>query len=979
MLWARLSHSLILSFSHSLIFSFSHFFIFSFSLLLLSSCSTKKNTSATRFFHATTARFNTIYNGQVSYIEGVEAQERGHQDDYTRLLPMIISTNKSTAGMGKSNFDNAILKCEKAIKLHSIKKRPTVKSGKKLSAKDKEFRSRKEFNPYLRHAWLMMGKAQFQKGEFIEAASTFNYVIRLYSTQPEVASVARAWLARCYVALEWPYDAEDVLDKMKRDSITPAGQRELAITQASYLIATEQYEKAIPALRKAIKFTKHKSQRSRLNFLMGQMQRELHQDKDAYKSFARVIRSNPPYELAFNARILQTEVMSGQSAKAMIKKLQRMAKSDKNKDYLDQVYYAIGNIWLSTGDTLKCIGAYEKGVEESTKSGAAKAMLLLRLSQIYWEREQYVDAQRTYAQCIAILDKEHEEYTESEWRSKALDEAGPHLAAVKLQDSLQELAKMPEDERLAAIDRVIEALKKKEKEEAKKAAQNGTAPTGNTGAQQTALNRNTATPTAVPTSQNRGAWYFYNPQTVMAGKQAFQRQWGNRKNEDNWRRSNKTVATNGEFEEYNYDENADSLAAAEQALADEEEQRIRDSLANDPHHREFYLAQIPMTEDQLAASNQLLEDALHKGGIAVMERIQNFPYALRMLLRLLEDFPETASRADAYYHLFLLYWRLGDDARAQQYRTLLVDSFPEDKNAIRVANPNYERIARDGKHLEDSLYAATYDAYLANQYDTVAANYDYHTDNFPLGQHRARIMFIRAMSYLYTGQRKEFLDLLEQLVKTYSKEEIGEMAAYIVKGLQEGRLLSDDKYNSSDIWKRRRGDWMEDDSTQVADTLSAERYTTYNFVLAYPTNSLDEDQLLFEMARYNFTSYMVRNFEIEVLEDQGLSMMCIRGFLSYDEVHAYAQTLYSDRHMATILEGIRTLLISDENLQNLGRSFSFDEYKEFFDRQFAPLEIPDDLRIDEPTDIEVIDPDDVEPKAENPEEEEAVDDFPFDF
>ena len=250
MLWARLflsfSHSLILSFSHSLIFSFSHFLYFSSPRV-----PPKKNTSATRFFHATTAHFNTIYNGQVSYIEGVEAQERGHQDDYTRLLPMIISTNKSTAGMGKSNFDNAILKCEKAIKLHSIKKRPTVKSGKKLSAKDKEFRARKEFNPYLRHAWLMMGKAQFQKGEFIEAASTFNYVIRLYSTQPEVASVARAWLARCYVALEWPYDAEDVLDKMKRDSITPAGQRELAITQASYLIATEQYEKAIPELRKA--------------------------------------------------------------------------------------------------------------------------------------------------------------------------------------------------------------------------------------------------------------------------------------------------------------------------------------------------------------------------------------------------------------------------------------------------------------------------------------------------------------------------------------------------------------------------------------------------------------------------------------------------------------------------------------------------------------------------------------------------------
>ena len=151
----------------------SHFLILTFSTFLVS-CSTKHNTSATRFFHAATARFNTLHNGQMAYIEGVEAQEKGHQDDYTSLLPMYISMNKSTAGMGKSNYDLAIEKCEKAIKLHSIKKRPKVSNSSKRTPKQKEFLQRKEFNPYLHHAWMLMGKSQFQKGEFIEAASTFN-------------------------------------------------------------------------------------------------------------------------------------------------------------------------------------------------------------------------------------------------------------------------------------------------------------------------------------------------------------------------------------------------------------------------------------------------------------------------------------------------------------------------------------------------------------------------------------------------------------------------------------------------------------------------------------------------------------------------------------------------------------------------------------------------------------------------------------
>lgn len=922
-----------------------------------------------------TARFNTMYNGKVSYMNAIETQEKGHQDDYTRLLPMYISTDRKTAALGKSNYDDAILKCEKAIKQHSIKKRPIVNGNKKRTPKQKEYLSRKEFNPYLHHAWLLMGKAQFNKGDFIEAASTFNYITRLYTTQPEVYSVAQAWLARCYVALEWPYDAEDVLEKMRRDTLSTEGRKEMVMSRASYLILTGQYTEAIPEVQKTIKHTSRKQQRSRLYFLLGQLQREVGLTSEAYQSFGKVIHNNPSYELEFNARIARTEVMSGNS-RQMVKKLQRMAKSEKNKNYLDQIYYAIGNIWLSSSDTLKCIGAYEKGVEESTRSGVAKAMLLLKLSQIYWERENYIDAQRTYALCLAILDKEHEEYPKTETRSKALDETAPHLSAIKLQDSLQSLAKMPEDEYLAAIDRVIEALRKREKEAAKKAATNGLASSGNGASGPQAYNQPNSS--VASTSQNRGAWYFYNPQTIMAGKQEFQRRWGNRKNEDNWQLSNKAAVNDAEFGEYDYNEEQDSITTAQNIEQELEEQRRRDSLANDPHERAYYLTQIPFTAEQMAASNQILENELYEGGLTVMEKIQNYPYALRLLLRLLEDFPDTQFKAEAYYHLFLLYGRMEDEKMAEHYRNMLVNEYPDDQNAIRIANPNYAQIARNGKHLEDSVYTATYAAYQANRYDEVAENFDYHTENFAEGRHRGRILFLRAMTYLYTGQRKEFLQMLQEVVRNYSKEEVAEMASFIVKGLQEGRLLSDDKYDASDIWKHRRGVWLDGDSTQATDTLSTERYSTFNFVLAYPKNSLDEDQLLYEMARYNFTSFMVRNFEIEILDEGGLSLMCIKGFLNYDEAHAYAQQLYNDRNMAIVLEGIRTLLISDENLALLGTLFSFDEYKDFFDDRFAPLQIPNDFLLDEPTEIEIHDPDDVETE-ETKDAVDDYDDFPYGF
>ncbi|MBP3471164.1 MAG: hypothetical protein J6K41_02885 [Paraprevotella sp.] len=901
-----------------------------------------------------TARFNTYYNGSLAFKDGLLAQEQGHKDDYTRLLPMYISSNKTTGGLGKSNYETAITKCEKAIKRHSIKRRPKVNVSKRKSEKDKAYLARKEFNPFLKHAWLLMGKAQFQQGDFIEAASTFNYIARLYATQPEVLSVARAYLARCYVQLDWPYDAEDVFGKIKRDSITSKGKVELEASYADYLILVKQYKEAIPYLQRTIRKEKRKKQRARLNYLLGQLYQMTDDSRMAYKAFQKVIRSNPPYELELNARVQQSQVMAKGQHRKMIKKLQRMARNDKNKDYQDYLYYAIGNIYLAQHDTAHCIGAYETGVEKSTQNGIAKAVVLLHLGKLYWERENYIEAQRCYAQLMGILDKEHEEHAESERRSKILDELEPHLSAVKLQDSLQLLARLPEDQRNAAIDRVIEALKKKEKEEAKKAAAEGRdgtgGDTGQAGTTAPAANAN-ARP-ARPGGQ-QGAWYFYNAMVVNQGKTEFRKRWGKRPLEDNWRRSNKEVVSTEEFGEYDYDDDGqdaarqDSIAAAEEAEA---ERLLQDSLANDPHERAFYLKQIPFEEEQLQASHQLLSDGLYHAGVLEMEKLENFELAYRTLLRLLTDYPDYGEMADVYYHLFLLNGRFGKTDEAELYRQKVIDEFPDTKLAAMLANPRYALYARNGKHIEDSVYAATYKAYQENRYDEVERNYALSTSDFPDGVHRPKFMFIYAMSRLYSGDREGFLAALKEVVEKYPKSDVTEMANYIVKGIKEGKLLSDSKYDASNIWARRSME-EQNDSTAQQMALSPERYTDFVFMLAYVENSLDEDQLLYEMARYNFTSFLVRNFDIEIVKERGLGQLIVRGFTSFDEVHAYTQKLFSDTHMAALLKGIRVVMVSEENLGLLGTAFSFDDYKQFFEEHFAPLEIDGELLLDEPTDI----------------------------
>ena len=932
------------------------------------SCSTKKNTGVTRRYHNITARYNTLYNGGVAFDEGVLSQEKGHVDNYTEILPMYMVASTKTAAIGKGNFETAIEKAEKAIKKHSIKARPKKPSGR-MTEKQKAYYGRHEFNPAMKRAWLMLADAQFQKGEFIEAAASYNYIMRLYAGQPDMTSVARAKLARCYVMLEWPYDAEDVFNKMRHDSITTRGQRELDASKAAYYVATGQYKEALEPLASTAKHTAHKLQRARLYYLLGQLYQETGNKQEAYNALKKCTRLNPPYELAFNARILQTEVMADGQGRAMIRKLRRMAKNPNNENYLDRIYYAIGNIYLTSHDTLHTIYAWKQGIEESKQNGFAKAVVLQHLGELYWELENYIDATDCYNQLAGLMDKEHEDYKEVQRRSKILTEIEPHLSAVKLQDSLQALAKLPEKEYLAAIDRVIEELKKKEKEMEKKNLQQQMG--GANAANNMAQNRQQPQAAAgARRGQQSAQFYFYNAQTVAQGKQDFQRKWGKRANEDNWRLNDKEGLSmvNGSDNPDNPDnpEDMDNPEGSDgEGELSDEEQKLKDSLENDPHHREFYLKQIPFTEEQVEISNGIILDGLYHGGVLEMEKIENFPLAEKTLNRVVTQFPDFEQMDDVYYHLFLLAMRRGDSIDTERYLEVLRENYPDSKLTKTVTNPRFLELSLYGKHLEDTLYAMTYDAYKDNNYWAVDQYFQQSTADFAEGAHRGKFLFVHAISQLYTGHRDSFLVEMKQVAEKYTKDQISEMAAAIVKGVQEGRLLASDKWDASNIWAGKTMLLDSDSTSAAADTLVAEVDMPYVFVLAYPTGEVDEDQLLFEMARYNFTSFMARNFEIEIVKAALITQLRVTGFQSYDEVHAYAQQLYSDQHMRSRLEGIRAILISEQNLRLLGTRYSYDEYAEFFDTELSTLEVPEELILDEPTGDYPTDIDDVPESEEN--------------
>ena len=937
---------------------------------LLASCSTEKNTSRSRWWHSFNARYNTYYNGSVAYIDASLEKENGNKDNFTEMIPMYTVGNKKSRELGKANYDKAIEKCEKAIKLHSITKRPEWTKSRRKTERDIEWLSRKEYNPFLWKAWMLMGRSQFYQGAFDEAASTFSYMCRLYATQPAIYGRARAWLAKSYIEQDWLYDAEDVIRNMQRDSIHWRAQKEWDFTYADYYIHTGDYDKAIPYLKKSIDHEMRKKQKARLCFLLGQIYAATGKNAEAYKAFKSVVRKNPPYELEFNARIAMTEVMGASQAKKMVGKLKRMAASDKNKDYLDQVYYAIGNIYLAQKDTMKAISNYEKGNKKATRSGIEKGVLLLKLGDLYWQQEKFSDAQRCYGEAIGLLDKDRKDYEQLSARSKVLDELVPYTDAIHLQDSLQALAKMSEKDRNAAIDRVIAELKRQEKEqkrlEDEKNAQQTMQRNGATGNRNN-TNRNNTAQTQQNNRQN-AVWYFYNAMAVQQGKQAFEKLWGKRENTDNWQRVNKTVVgnLNGDTDMELTEEQKDSIAKAE--LAQDSLEQLKDSAQNDPHKREYYLAQIPFTEDQVATSNLTIMDGLYNSGVIFKDKLDNLDLSKKQFTRLETQYPDFEQKADMYYHLFLLYSRLGQHDVAAGYVEKLKAEYPENQWTILLTDPYFKENAQFGVHIEDSLYAATYDAFKADRLSEAKANAQISATRFPLGENRDKFLFIGGLAKLNDGDSKGCVDDMKAVVEKFPQSKLAEMAGMIVNGVNAGKPLHGARFDLGDVWTRRTAVLADSDSIN-AKTFDAERNTEFVFMLAYVPDSVDENKLLYQMAKINFTNYVVRNFDLAIEDANGLRRMVVRGFRNYDEALQYARGLAEQAGLQQLLSGCKAIVISDKNLPLLGTNFSYADYQDFYDKNFAPLKISSQPLLTEP--IHVAPKEDAERETSTPAEAKA--------
>lgn len=868
-----------------------------------------------RRYHAMLTKYNIAFNGNVSYKEGMENIAKANKDDYSEIIHMFPISNHANATSASGNMDRVIEKNRKAIKLHSIKKKPERDYKKMRDPKYQAWYNQNEYNPELKKAWLQLGKAEFHKGDFLGSVGTFSYITRFYASTPDVVTEAQLWMARAYSELDWLYEAEDVLKKIKKEQITSEISGLYNSAWADLLIKQKEYRQAIPFLKSAIESEKNKKQRARFHYVMAQLLERTGDKQGAVENYSSVISSTPPYEMDFNARINRAQLLSKNTA-SIESELKRMARNRNNKDYLDQIYTALGNIFLNEKDSTKAIDYYNLAIEKSTRNGVEKGVPLVTMGDLYYKKRDYVKAHPFYDEASKIYTNEYDGFERISHRAEVLGELVKEYEIVHLQDSLQALALMPEKERMLAINRVIDKIKEDEKaeEESKLMAQNQ-------------IEDDFAMPMQ-PIGAGAGDWYFYNPMNVNNGKNEFRRRWGNRKLEDNWRRANKSASL---FAENETAEMTDSTAMASNdstAISDPNVPAFTQT--SDKKSVDYYLAQIPFTQAQKEKSNEQIATGLYNMAFVYKDKIEDYPLAYKTFDDFQKRFGTDDRILETLYHRFLLASKENNPTLANQFRNEILAQHADSKYAEMLADPDFIRNQQRMFEEQDFIYGKTYTAFTHSDYKTVFANTEEIKRKFPLSTLLPQFEFLNTLSIGKTEGSEKFEKSLNELVENYPESSIGAMSKDILALLKQGNIAQQGKTFGSLLTKREQENLTPEE--KEAQSFSELKFAPHRVMLITDADNEAINKLQYNLAIFNFSRFMIKDFGFQLTQvDGNRRALSVMNLASYNEGIWYQNTLATDLELVEQMAemNVEQVIISEDNFGKLRTVFTLDDYLAF--------------------------------------------------
>lgn len=872
-------------------------------ILISGGCSTQKNTKATRSFHQTKCKYNIDFNAMNSYKEGMKLINSSGNDDYTQRIEMYPISNPANHSLASSQMDIVILKCRKAIKSHSITKKPKLEVKKKKNPKYMYFYNQEEYVQGVKDAWILLGKAELHKGDFEGAIASFNYIKRHYPSDIKISCQANIWAARAYAEAGWLYEAQQSFEAIKMDEVPRSLNHEYTATKAFLLLKEKRDMEALPFLKIAVEDEKDRYLKARWNLLIGQILFNNGQSKEAADYLEKAIHRSQFYQLEFNAKILLLQCEGSNRAKSL-KKLGKMAKNENNKDYLDQVYTAIGNLYLAAGDTTKALESYQTGAEKSTRGGAEKATLLITMGDLYYSQREYVKAQPCYSEAAQLITRTHDDYRRVSKLSETLDQLVQYTSEIELQDSLQHLSTLSEEEQLAVVNAIIERVKAEEEAEAQRLKD-----------EETKGFQESVRPNM---SMNRGQqdWYFYNQQLIQKGAQLFKNKWGNRPLEDDWRRSNKVSSSISSMDETSEEGKEETDGTKKK----DERGDKPESSENPQYDPETYLSQIPKTDEDFANSNKRIASSLYALAVLYDEKLEEFQMSAQTHEEFQGRFPNDSMNIESLYSCYRLGWKMEDQQMAEDYKDEIIRRYPRSTYAMMLSDSNYVSRMRRMLDTQDSIYEQTYNKYCTSDFKGVLADYSMMQRDYPTSGLMPKFAFLAALSIGKTQKETDFAGALQDIVATYPQADVTSMCRDLLALMNQGEKAQQGKNTNALAELREEAEKPADD--KFKDFTRDDNSKHALVIVLEGSTQKQANSVLYDIAAYNFTRFMINGYDLETRVIDGMHSIIVTEFDSRSNAEWYYNKLMAE----STIRGTRFVIISIDDLGIIGKAKTLNDY-----------------------------------------------------
>jgi TolA-binding protein len=892
----------------------------------LAGCRGFKNTKLGHHYHNLTAHYNAYFNGREKLKDVETRLYDATEDNYSTVLAIYPIGTEAAAKSASGDLDYVIKKGTKVIKKHDV-------------------------SDWVDDGYVLIGKANYYKRDYFSAIETFQYITQKYPKE-ETGKEAQLWIARSYLELNKPNDAQAQLSVMKRfGDLSDKLKAEYNVVEADYYIRSEEYKLAAEKLEKALPDVSVRKYRIRYYFILGQLYARLGNTKKASKFYNEVIHRVAPYELSFQAKMGLADSYEAQTEKGKkdIKLfLFKLTKDAKNTTYLDQVYFQLAKIELKEGNVPKAMDYLKTSARKSTKNNFQKALSYTTLGDLYFKKPDYPLSKAYYDSANLVATKDFPNYEKFKKRQKTLSDLIANLIVIQNQDSLQRLAHLPKSQ----LDMYVDAIAAADKQASlqKKQQLDQKAPQGQDDAAQqnfavnfdNSANTNNGSagqdPTAIFGGSNNNGFYFDNPALVTAGAGDFIRKWGRRPLQDDWRRKSKSNNPGGINP--NLTENPKNTEGLTKNGDNQIIPKPKDStsginsnpagsnsITNDaavgeiPSNKQQYYKDIPFTKAQQNFSNKKIEEALYNAGTIYLEQLKELEKATAMYEDLLSRFPDGKYLLKAHYYLYKTYDNLGDSINRDIHKNFILKNYPGSEYAILIRSPEMlrQKLARKQNPELEALYSKTFQLYQEDKCEEVQHNFTA-SIQFDKNYLLPKFDYLRAICPLKHDTGKVLLDTLKAYSQRYPGDEMAGEAAKLLKFLEDKRITERNKPKT--------------DSGKVERVSPYKKNDTLNhyYIFSFPLAKSDLNQVKIEFLNYNKENFGSQNLELISTVFKENNFVIVRNFADEKRTLAYYKAISRSKEFYDKLKlpTYQDFIISDENFRTLQQDKDMDLYIKFF-------------------------------------------------